>query len=125
MAAFINPFTGLAPDRKLASRELARAIRQALCAEQEAIHLYETLADATEHKLAKAVLEDVANEERVHAGEFQRVLGLLLEDEDARMKEGAHEVNALREALDRSAAEAHDIGDPRSVGDLKGGTPHE
>ena len=33
MAEFINPFSGMAPDRKLTNRELARAIRLALAAE--------------------------------------------------------------------------------------------
>ena len=100
MSDFMDPFVGVTPDRKLTDRELARALRLSLAAEQEAIHLYESLADATDHKLAKEVLQDVANEERVHAGEFQRVLSLLLDDEDGRLKEGADEVDEMREALD-------------------------
>ena len=100
MSDFMDPFVGVTPDRTLTDRELARALRLSLAAEQEAIHLYESLADATDHKLAKEVLQDVANEERVHAGEFQRVLSLLLDDEDGRLKEGADEVDEMREALD-------------------------
>lgn len=102
MAEFINPFTGVTPDRKLTARELSRAIRMALSAEEEAIHLYEALADAADNVLAKEVLQDVANEERVHAGEFQRVLNLLLEDEPARLAEGAAEVDEVSNNLKKT-----------------------
>jgi len=95
MAEFLNPFTGLTPGRKLTDRELTRVIRLALTAEEEAIHLYEALADATDNELAAKVLQSVADEERVHAGEFLRVLTLLLDDEPAKLAEGAAEVDEL------------------------------
>ena len=119
MAEFLNPFSGLAPERKLSARELSRAIRLALAAEEEAIHLYEALADATDHSLAKAVLQDVADEERVHAGEFQRVLSLLLPDEDARMRKGADEVDDLQKQVAGGGTPAGG-GEPATVGDIKG-----
>jgi uncharacterized protein len=121
MAAFLDPFAGLTPGRKLTERELARALRMALAAEEEAIHLYEALADAAENELAKAVLQEVAGEERVHAGEFLRVLGLLLSDEDNRLREGAAEVDELRRRLDAGEPAAEGGGAPVSVGSLKGG----
>ena len=99
MPDFMNPFTGVTPDRKLTKRELTRAIRLSLAAEQEAIHLYESLADATDHKLAKAVLQDIANEEREHAGEFQRLLNILLPDETELMGHGAKEVDEMAEEV--------------------------
>ncbi len=111
MAAFLDPFSGLAPDRKLTDRELSRAIRLALSAEEEAVHLYEALVDATGHALAKSVLQEVANEERVHAGEFMRLLSLLLDDEDGKLKEGAGEVDEMRKKVAG--------GDIPSVGELK------
>jgi rubrerythrin len=95
MAEFVNPFSGMAPDRKLSDRELARAIRLALAAEEEAIHLYEALADAADDPVAAEVLQDVADEERVHAGEFQEVLRRLLPDENQRLEEGAQEVREM------------------------------
>jgi len=103
---FINPFSGLTPGRKLTLRELARALRLSLAAEEEAVHLYEALADATEHRLAQAVLQDIADEERVHAGEFQRLISLLLADEDELMKKGADEVDEIAEALNGDAKPA-------------------
>jgi rubrerythrin len=81
MAEFVHPFSGMVPDRKLTDRELARAIRLALAAEEEAIHLYEALADAAADPLAAKVLQDIADEESVHAGEFQELLRRLLPEE--------------------------------------------
>lgn len=92
MAEFLNPFVGVGPERKLTDRELARAIRLALAAEEEAVHLYEALADASNHPLAVKVLQDVADEERVHAGEFQALLRILLPDEQELLQKGAAEV---------------------------------
>lgn len=99
MAEFINPFSGVTPDRKLTKRELTRALRMALAAEEEAIHLYEALADAADDKLAAAVLQDVANEEREHAGEFQQLLNKLLPDEVELMSDGAGEVDEMEEKV--------------------------
>jgi len=113
MAAFLDPFPGLTPDRKLTDREITRALRLALSAEEEAVHLYEALADATDQPLAKAVLQEIANEERVHAGEFLRVVRILLPDEDAKLQEGAGEVDDLLKRLDSGTT-------PVSVGNLKG-----
>ena len=98
MSEFINPFSGVIPDRKLTERELARAIRLTLAAEQEAVHLYEALVDATDNPLAAKVLQDIADEERVHAGEFQELLRLLLSDEQQLLEKGAEEVRELADS---------------------------
>jgi len=95
MAEFINPFSGMVPDRKLTDRELARAIRLALAAEEEAVHLYEALADASDNPLAVRVLQDVADEEKVHAGEFQELIRILLPNEQQLLKEGTDEVQEM------------------------------
>ena len=95
MAEFVYLFTGMVPDRKLNDRELARAIRMALATEQEAIHRYEAMADASDNPLAAKVLQDVADEERVHAGEFQQLLRLLLPDEDKLLEQGRAEVSEM------------------------------
>lgn len=95
MAEFANPFTGMMPDRKLNDRELARAIRMALAAEEEAIHMYEAMADVSDNPLAAKVLQDVADEERVHAGEFQQLLRVLLPDEQQLLNKGADEVREM------------------------------
>lgn len=99
MPDFMDPFVGKAPDRKLSDRELARALRLSLAAEEEAIHLYEALADATDNKLAKAVLQDIADEEKEHSGEFLRLLKLLLPDEQKWLDNGFEEVDEMAEKI--------------------------
>ena len=110
MPEFANPFSGKVPDRKLTHEELVRAIRLNLAAEHEAVHVYMAHADATDHPLAKEVLIDIANEERVHAGEFQRLLEILTGDEDKYMAEG-------REEVDEMAAE---VGAAKETGGAEG-----
>ena len=92
MPDFGSPFAGLAKERKLTDAELVRAIRFMIAAEYEAIQLYMQLAESTDHKLAIEVLKDIADEERVHAGEFLRLLHELAPDEEKFYKEGAEEV---------------------------------
>lgn len=92
MPEFGTPFSGLAKDRKLTKQELIRAIRFMVAAEYEAIQLYMQLAESTDNKLAIEVLKDIADEERVHAGEFLRLLHELAPDEGKFYAEGAKEV---------------------------------
>jgi len=63
-----------------------------IAAEYEAIQLYMQLAESTDNKLAQDVLKDIADEERVHAGEFLRLLKELAPDEEKFYREGAKEV---------------------------------
>ena len=99
MPEFMDPFTGMKPGRKLTDRELARAIRLSLSAEQEAINLYESLADATSNKLAAAVLQDIADEEKEHAGEFLRLLNILQPAEEKLYGNGKEEVDEMAEKV--------------------------
>ncbi|MFA7159010.1 MAG: ferritin family protein [Kiritimatiellia bacterium] len=93
MPEFGSPFAGQASDRKLTKEELVRAIRFMVAAEYEAIQLYMQLAESTDDKLAIEVLRDIADEERVHAGEFLRLLRELAPDEEKFYAEGAREVD--------------------------------
>lgn len=92
MPDFGTPFACLAEKKKLSDEELVRAIRFMVAAEYEAIQLYTQLAESTDNKLAVEVLKDIANEEKVHAGEFLRLLKELAPDEDNFYAEGAKEV---------------------------------
>jgi rubrerythrin len=76
------------------NEELIRAIRFMIAAEYEAIQLYMQLAESTDNQLAIEVLKDIADEERVHAGEFLRLLQELAPDEEKFYREGAQEVEA-------------------------------
>jgi rubrerythrin len=92
MPEFASPFSGKANERKLTDEELIRAIRFMVAAEYEAIQLYMQLAESIDNRLAIGVLKDIADEERVHAGEFLRLLRVLAPDEERYYAEGAEEV---------------------------------
>jgi len=92
MPDFGNPFSGLAKEKKLTKEELIRAIRFMVAAEYEAIQMYMQLAESTDNKLAIEVLKDISDEERVHAGEFLRLLRKLAPDEEKFYADGAKEV---------------------------------
>ncbi len=92
MPEFSTPFAVLAKDKKITDAELIRAIRFMVAAEYEAVQLYMQLAESTDNKLAQDVLKDIADEERVHAGEFLRLLKELAPDEQKFYDEGKEEV---------------------------------
>lgn len=92
MPSFASPFSVLAKDKKLTHEELVRAIRFMVAAEYEATQMYMQLAESIDHPLAVQVLTEIANEERVHAGEFLRLLHELAPDEARLYEEGAKEV---------------------------------
>lgn len=102
MPEFTNPFSGTIPAQKLTHEELVRAIRLNVAAEHEAIHLYMAHAEATDHPLVKKVLIDIANEERVHIGEFEQLLQILTGDEDEWVAEGRAEVDELAIEMENS-----------------------
>ena len=99
MPDFGSPFSGLANDRKLTHAELVRAIRFMVAAEYEAVQLYMQLAEATDNRKAKAVLVDIANEEREHVGEFLTLLKELDPEEEKFYREGEEEVRELFDKL--------------------------
>ncbi len=100
MPEFGHPFSVLAKERKLTKAELIRAIRFMVAAEYEAIQLYMQLAESIDDKLSIEVLKDIADEERVHAGEFLRLLKELDPEEQDLYQEGTEEVEEIIENLD-------------------------
>ena len=70
-----------------------------VASEYEAIQLYMQLAESTDNKLAAEVLKDIADEERVHVGEFLRVLRELAPDEEKFYAKGAKEVEGMIKKL--------------------------
>jgi rubrerythrin len=121
MPDFGNPFSGLKHDRKFTDQELVRAIRFMVAAEYEAIQLYQQLAESTDNKLAQAVLMDIADEEKVHAGEFLRLLKELDPQEEEFYQQGYKEVEdeflsgASAEGAEPAAGESGGLG----IGSLK------
>ncbi len=102
MPDFGNPFAGQVNSRKLSDEELVRAIRFMVSAEYEAVQLYMQLAESTDNKLAQAVLTEIADEERIHAGEFLRLLKELAPDEEELYVKGAQEVEELIEEIEKA-----------------------
>jgi len=102
MPEFGNPFSGLAKERKLTDGELVRVIRFMISAEYEAIQLYLQLAESIDNRLAIEVLKDIAEEERVHAGEFLRLLHELAPDEQKLYDEGSEEVQEIIDKLKKA-----------------------
>jgi len=71
-------------------------LRVGMIAELDAVSLYEQLAAISKDKNVRAVLKDIAREEKTHAGEFQ---ALLLEKDNEQMGElerGKKEVDGVR-----------------------------
>lgn len=128
MPEFVNPFVGMVPGRKLSDRELVRALRLSLSAEEEATHLYDALADATDNPLARMVLRDIADEERVHKGEFNHLIKLLAPEEGKLLADGAKEVEEMKAEIegreDPEEDETEESGNEQNeiptIGNLKG-----
>jgi rubrerythrin len=119
MPEFANPFSGLSADRKVTPEELIRAIRYMIAAEYEAVQLYMQLAESTDNTLAQEVLKEIADEERVHAGEFMSLLMELAPDEATFYAEGNQEV---QEIIDRLAGQAQASGMPAEAGTPEAGS---
>ena len=93
-------FTSITPvleTKPLNDRELQRAIRLSISAEHDAIHSYELIADSIEDEKIKKIFQDIANEEKVHVGEFERVLQTLDTKDASFVEEGNIEVLEMLE----------------------------
>ena len=101
MPEFGTPYSTLSAGKKVSREELIRAIRFFISAEYEAIQLYEEIAEATENKLAREVLYDIAREEKIHAGEFLRLLKELDKEEKKFYEDGEKEVEKMIEKLNK------------------------
>jgi len=110
MPDFGSPFAGLANDRKMTHEELVRAVRFAVSAEYEAVQLYMQIAESTDNRLVQAVMKEVADEERVHAGEFLKLLYHLAPDEEGFYAEGFREVEEKMEELQKSCKDKKGAG---------------
>lgn len=70
-------------------------LRIAIMAEFDAINLYEQMADMTDDEDLKKVLQDVAQEEKTHVGEFQTMLLRMDEEQVRELVKGKNEVEEL------------------------------
>jgi len=70
-------------------------LRAAIIAELDAINLYEQMAAMVKDEQVKAVLKDVADEEKTHVGEFLTLLLKLDEKQVEEMEKGKKEVEEI------------------------------
>ena len=83
---------------RLKGGELSRQIlRVAISAELDAINLYEQMAALAEDERVRAVLLEVAREEKAHVGEFLALLKALDKEQERELEAGAREVEELLE----------------------------
>jgi len=99
MSRSYNQLVASVPEKQMAKEELVQAIRLNITAEHEAIHRYLAQAETTDHTLAKTILVDLANEERVHVGQLERLLEMLTGQETKSVLEGRERVDELAAEL--------------------------
>jgi rubrerythrin len=111
---FVKPFPGKNPGDQITKQELISAIRLSICAEQEAVHLYDQIAEFTDNEMVKKLMIDVADEERIHIGEFQKLLELIGEGKADKVKEGEAEAAKKLELGDQDS-ESEGPGVPEAI----------
>ena len=83
---------------KVKKEEIEKEVlRLAIIAELDAINLYEQMAAMVKDEKIRAVLEDVANEEKTHVGEFLTLLLKLDEKQVEEIEKGKKEVEEILE----------------------------
>lgn len=113
---FVKPFPGKNPGDQITKQELISAIRLSICAEQEAVHLYDQIAEFTDNEMVKKLMIDVADEERIHIGEFQKLLELIGEGKADKVKEGEAEAAKKLESEEQdSDKESEESGVPEAI----------
>lgn len=95
MPEFANPFSCKKSDRMLTHEELVRAIRFSIASEFEAIQLYEEIAESIDNEKAKKLLEEITEDEKVHAGNFLHLMKLLAPDEVDSYIDGTEEAKEI------------------------------
>ncbi len=91
MPEFATPFSCKKSDRKLTHEEIIRGIRFSIASEFEAIQLYEELEESTDNENAKKLLHEIAEDEKVHVGNFLQLMKIIAPEEEKFYKEGKEE----------------------------------
>ena len=89
------------------SEETKRAVRQGQIAELDAANTYDQIAQSTHNPKVKELFKDVANEELVHQGEFEKAIDTISPKEKQDIEKGEKEAGAtMTEAKLRELDEA-------------------
>jgi rubrerythrin len=94
MPAFANPFQANV-ERQMTKKELVQALRLDIAGELEAIYLYDAHVQGTDDAMAKKVLADIRDEEKVHMGELITLLRTLDPKEAELFADGEAEVRKM------------------------------
>ena len=86
----------LALGKKLSASELARALRFSIAAEYEAVQIYEQIIESIDDPQIKAVIMDIVQEEKVHAGQFIGVLFEVAPEEAKYYDQGTQENKKIK-----------------------------
>ncbi|MCL4456555.1 MAG: rubrerythrin [Nitrospirae bacterium] len=70
-------------------------LRAAIIAELDAVNLYEQMAALATNKNIRAILLDIAKEEKTHVGEFQALLLREDKEQERELEEGKKEVKEI------------------------------
>lgn len=100
MPEFSTPYSVKKSDRKLTKEELIRAIRFSIASEYEAIQLYEEIEECIDNEDAKKILHEIADDEKVHVGNFLHLLKLLSPEEEDSYEEGYEEAQEIIDGED-------------------------
>ena len=84
-----HPF--LIKDNTLNLKELIRALRLDIRAEEDAIITYDCHMDATDDSRVKAILQEIINDERKHVAQIQEMIMMLDPTEIEMQEEGLRE----------------------------------
>jgi rubrerythrin len=95
MSEVTNDLKSILKVDDLTEDELVRAIRVGIKAEIDAVHLYDMIAESTDNEKVAKIMRDVAKEERVHIGEFLRLIQEIYPQEMKDYNEGAAEAEEL------------------------------
>jgi rubrerythrin len=77
----------------------AEMLRSSITAELSAVSLYESMADKVQDSQLQEIFQNIAREEKVHIGEFQRMLDERDKEQAKASKEGAAEADKLTKAF--------------------------
>lgn len=89
MSKYLNPF--VIDDEKLDNDQLASALRGMIAEEYDAIQLYSQLIEATKNTVVQDSLKEIIREEKIHAGEFTKLLYLVSPQDQILMEKGIRE----------------------------------
>ena len=96
--AQINPFVKI-PNELMSPQEMLNALRLSMMGELEAIVTYESQAAACDDPVVSKLLRSIADEERVHVGELQRLIQYLDGRESELLAKGQAEVDDVAKPL--------------------------